>query len=46
MAQPDLEPAPGLLRTLEHETDACLGVYATVVRDGPVHTGDAVLLCD
>ncbi len=46
MAQPDLEPAPGLLRTLEHEADTCLGAYATVVRDGAVRTGDAVLLCD
>ena len=46
MAQPGLAFAPTVLKQLEHHRDGCLGVYATVEREGEVAVGDPVTVLD
>lgn len=45
-AQPGLERATSIMRTLVRETGQDLGVYALVAREGDVRVGDDVLLED
>lgn len=42
LRQEDLGFAPSILRELESQADACLGVYAEVVEEGDVRVGDEV----
>lgn len=43
-SQEDLGPNADVLKTLARENEACLGVYADVVRVGDIRLGDAALL--
>lgn len=44
LAQRAIEHAPAVLGTLAADNDACLGVYAEVVRGGTMRVGDALSL--
>lgn len=45
LPQPGLGPSLETLKTLARETGAALGVYATVLKPGPVRLGDRVEIC-
>jgi uncharacterized protein YcbX len=42
LAQGDLPPDPGILRTAAQHNKVSVGIYATVERGGSIHRGDAV----
>jgi uncharacterized protein YcbX len=42
LAQGDLLPDPGILRTAAQHNKVSVGIYATVERTGSIHRGDAV----
>lgn len=44
LSQDDLPKDPGILRTAAQHNQASVGVYASVLRGGTVHRGDAVSL--
>ena len=44
LAQGDLPKDIGILRTVARHNQAHLGVYASVLRGGPIHRGDAINL--
>lgn len=43
-AQDDLQPAPGLLRSIADANGMCLGVYARVITPATISRGDVVVL--
>jgi hypothetical protein len=44
LPQGDLPKDPGILRTAAQHNQANVGIYATVLRGGTIHRGDAVRL--
>jgi MOSC domain-containing protein len=42
LAQGDLPPDPGILRTAAQHNKVNVGIYATVERGGSIRRGDAV----
>jgi len=42
LPQGDLPRDPGILRTAARHNDVRVGVYASVLRGGPIRRGDAV----
>src|SRR4029453_5777527 len=42
LAQGDLPPDPGILRTAAQHNKVSVGIFATVERGGSIHRGDAV----
>ena len=42
LAQGDLPPDPGILRTAAQHNKVSVGIYATVERGGSIRRGDAV----